>query len=96
MADYNLELTDHPARARHPTTGESMPSVPLLPDHKSIRLDGRVIAYVNPAGAVSFIVSRSKLGEVIYQEALALANVTDANDLLELETDEDADNSNNA
>ena len=73
---YELTIGNHPAQAAHPFTrkllvDENGDPVPLFPKEKSIRLDGRVIAFVNEGLDINFIVPLSKLG-VIADEAKAL------------------------
>lgn len=76
MSSYQLTIENHPSQAAHPFTGEPLfdddgKPVPLFPDQRSIRLDGRVIAYVANGNAM-FIVPRESLG-VIADEAVELA-----------------------
>ena len=95
---YQLTITNHPAQAKHPFTGEPLfdsdgNPVPLFADQKAIRLDGRVIAYVNAVGKVLFIVPQNRLG-VIAQEAIELAGNKGSHAVAELqeieeETEED-------
>ena len=65
---YTLEIGDHPAQMRSPVTKEPMfkdgKPVPLFPNQKSVKLDGRIIAYVNEKHKVLFIVPESKLGPI--------------------------------
>ena len=76
MSDYQLSIGQHPAQARHPITNEPLEKdgkpVPLFADQFSIKLDGRIIAYVLPGNRVAFLVAESKLGESIVSESLAL------------------------
>lgn len=73
---YELKIDDHPAKARHPVTGEILvkdgKEIPLFKDQKCIKLDGRIIGYVLPNNSVSFIMPKSKLGEIA-NEAIAMA-----------------------
>ena len=76
MANYELKITNHPAQARHPFTNEPLfdndnNPVPLFPNERSVRLDGRIIAYVTEERNVLFIVPLERLG-VIADEAKAL------------------------
>ena len=77
MADYKLTIENHPSQARHPISDEPLfkdgKPVPLFPDQRSIKLDGTIIAYVNAAGKVMFIMPENKLPGTIADEALDLA-----------------------
>lgn len=97
---YKLTIGPHPAQATDPFTHKPLfdddgVPVPLITDQKTVRLDGRVIAYIS-SGGVSFIVAKNKLGAV-YDEALALAetvagkpgNVSAVPDMDERETELD-------
>lgn len=59
---FDLKLDEHPARAPHPLypskplTREDGSTVPLFPDHGSVRFEGRIIAYVSPGPNVAFII----------------------------------------
>ena len=76
MSDYKLTIGPHPAQARHPITNEPLEKdgqpVPLFADQFSIRLDGKIIAYVLPGNRVAFLIAESKLGSVIVNDSLAL------------------------
>ena len=59
----NITITDHPAVARNPVDGnkpltDNGKHVPLFPDLRAIRLDGKVIGYTGdpPKRAISFII----------------------------------------
>ncbi len=77
MADFEVTIEPHPAQARHPNdkskalTQDGKP-VPLFPDERCIRLDGKLIGYVGNASsgrAVMFIVPESKLTEAVTNAA---------------------------
>ena len=75
---YSLTIENHPAQARHPFTSEPLVDndglpVPLFPDQRSIKLDGRLIAYVSNERKIMFLVPLGKLG-VIAKEAEELVN----------------------
>ncbi len=64
--ELEITITEHPATANHPIrTNEKLvvdgKPVPLLPDHKAVRLDGFIVAYVLPNRRVSYIVPEAKL-----------------------------------
>lgn len=72
MLDFSIG--PHPAQARHPLTNEPLfdtegQPVPLITDQTTLRLDGKLIAYIS-TGGVSFIYPRLALGEAVYKEAL--------------------------
>lgn len=81
--ELNLTIGPHPAVASHPTrrkeklTIDGKP-VPLLPEHRSVRIDGidgRVIAYVSSPKEgrnLSFIIPAARLGPVVMEEARKL------------------------
>lgn len=94
---FDLELRNHPAVQRHPLD-RSKPlidndgdPVPLLPDHRAIYFERRLIAYVVPSGAISFIIPASKLGrplmdaaaELVGQEFKEVPSVNAVSDLIE-------------
>ncbi len=71
-----VELTQHPAQARHPVTNEPLfddygAPVPLFPNMRAIRLDGFVIAYASKYG-ICFIINKSKLPETVKDSAASL------------------------
>ena len=68
-AQYKLEIDSHPAQALHPFTKKPLfdddgKPIPLFPDEKSIRLDGRIIAYVTKDRAIMWLYRRDKLGAI--------------------------------
>ena len=76
-ATYELTIGEHPCQAKDPFTKEPLfdkdgKPVPGAPDWKTIRYNGRVIAYVTPSKVVSFIIPASQLGP-IKAEAVKLA-----------------------
>lgn len=76
MSDYNLQLTAHPSVARHPTTNQPLEKdgvpVPLLPDFRAIRLDGRIIGYVNHRGQIAYKVPKANIPAAILDEVDAM------------------------
>lgn len=75
MSDFELTIGEHPSRARHPNTGQTMLGVPLFPDARGIYLDGVCIGYVSsPAeGRNIGLTSPVKLlGQVIVAELRSL------------------------
>ena len=71
-----VELTQHPAQARHPVTNEPLfddhgAPVPLLPTQRAIRLDGFVIGYASKHG-ICFTINESKLPETVKDSAIFL------------------------
>lgn len=90
-----VELTQHPAQARHPVTNAPLfdddgQPVPLLPNQRAIRLDNFVIGYASKHG-VNFIIPKSKLPDWVYNTAVELVenefgNVPKVTTVLEIET----------
>ena len=78
MSNYKLTIENHPSQMRHPITQEPLfdkdgKPVPLFPDQKSIRLDGRIIAYmILETKKVLWIMPKHKLGPIA-DEGLELA-----------------------
>ena len=71
-----VELTQHPAQARHPISNAPLfdddgKPVALLPDPRAIRLDYFVIGYASRHG-INFIVPKSKLPDWVYNTAVDL------------------------
>jgi hypothetical protein len=71
-----VELTQHPAQARHPVTNEPLfddhgAPVPLLPNMRAVRLDGFVIAYASKHG-ICFTIGHSKLPQTVKDSAVGL------------------------
>ena len=71
-----VELTQHPAQARHPVSNAPLfdddgKPVALLADHRAIRLDKLVIGYASRHG-INFIVPKSKLPDWVYNTAFDL------------------------
>ena len=71
-----VELTQHPAQARHPVTNEPLiddhgAPVPLLPTQRAIRLDGFVIGYASKHG-ICFTIGESKLPQTVKDSAISL------------------------
>ena len=72
--NYQLILANHPAQARFagkPLFDDDGAPIPLFPDQRSIRLDGRVIALVSQS-RLSFIVEG--IPEAIKSQAEQMAN----------------------
>ena len=72
-----VELTQHPAQARHPVTNEPLfddhgEPVPLLPNMRAIRLDGFVIGYASK-NAICFTIGKSKLPQTVRDSVTSLA-----------------------
>lgn len=76
---YQLEITNHPAQARHPFSklplvdNDGVP-VPLFPDQRSIKLDGRIIAYVSEKRNISFLIPLGRLGVIAKEAEELVAN----------------------
>ena len=73
---YTLELGPHPAKARHPATGEMLikdgKPVPQWPRKRAAYLDGKQIAYIDETGAIAFLRPESRLGPIA-DEVIELA-----------------------
>jgi len=90
-----VELTQHPAQARHPISNAPLfdddgKPVALLPDHRAIRLDKLVIGYASRHG-INFIVPKSKLPDWVYNTAVDLVekefgDVPNVSAVVEVET----------
>ena len=90
-----VELTQHPAQARHPISNAPLfdddgNPVGLLPDHRAIRLDDLVIGYASRHG-INFIVPKSKLPDWVYNTAVDLVekefgDVPNVSAVVEVET----------
>ena len=90
-----VELTQHPAQARHPISNAPLfdddgKPVALLADHRAIRLDNFVIGYASKHG-INFIVPKSKLPDWVYNTAVDLVekefgNVPNVSAVVEVET----------
>jgi len=95
-----VELTQHPAQARHPISNAPLfdddgKPVALLPDHCAIRLDDLVIGYASRHG-INFIVPKSKLPDWVYNTAVNLVkkefgDVPNVSAVVEVETPTEAE-----
>ncbi len=71
-------MTAHPAQARHPISNAPLfdddgKPVPLLTDHRAIRLDDFVIGYASKHG-ITFIVPINKVPDWVYKTAVDLVS----------------------
>ena len=69
-----VELTQHPGQAKHPVTNEPLfddhgGPVSLLPDLRSIRLDGFIIGYASKH-KICFTIGKTKLKELGIEDSV--------------------------